>query len=442
MMGLRNAPTKARTDCDAQGQVCVYGSCYDRRPQQPVRGEVIFTEIMYNPDDRDFDDNPDRNQIRESNAEWLEVHNTSNNPVNLDGCELTDFDEGRANPEEPTAIRELIVEPGQYALFVRSDRPEFNGGLNADHRFFFNLTNSGDTVILRCNGIVIDRVTYTDAAGNRAPAQATSISLDANFLDGESNDEDGAWCLGTQQYLADPPHRGTPGVANPVCQRCVDVVCDTPPERRCDGNAAVVYSAMGQCEAMGLNEVCDYNEQRIECAADEECRSGYCAPQGAAVPDVGQVIINEIMYNPDGGLADVDGEWFELLNLAEVPVSLDGCQVSDSGSSDDIRGLFLRPGQLALFARNDNAAENGGLIADAGFSFTLNNGGDTLSVTCGEDVIDVVSMALRMTSEAEQSSIQLDPPPRQRTKTTKAYLVYIRPSLPHEPSALWYTGDT
>jgi len=401
---------EARTDCDALGQVCVYGSCYDRRPQQPVRGEVIFTEIMYNPDDRDFEDNPNRNQIRESNAEWIEVHNTSNNPVNLDGCELTDFDDSRATPEEPTDINELIVEPGEYALFVRSDRPEYNGGLYADHRFFFNLTNGGDTVILRCNGVVIDQVTYTDAAGNRGPARAASISLDANFLDGNFNDEDGAWCLATQQYLVDPPHLGTPGTPNPVCQRCVDVVCDSPPERRCEGDTALVFSAIGQCQIDGLNEVCDYNEQRIECGAGEECRSGFCAPEGAQAPGAGDVIINEIMYNPDGGLADVRGEWFEVLSLANEPVALDGCVVSDTGSGDIVRGVFLRPGEIALFARNQNAAENGGLVADAGFTFTLNNDGDTVSLVCDDVVIDAVEYGRGNNfPDADQSSIQLDP---------------------------------
>ena len=56
--------------------------------------------------------------------------------------------------------------------------------------FFFNLTNAGDTLILTCGGIEVDRVTYVDGEGTRPSARAASISLDARN-DSDLNDEGG-----------------------------------------------------------------------------------------------------------------------------------------------------------------------------------------------------------------------------------------------------------
>ena len=310
----------------------------------------------------------------------------------------------------PTQIEGMIVGANDYGLFVRSDDLSRNGGLRADHRFFFNLTNSSDTVILRCNGIEIDRVTYTDAAGNRGPARARSLSLDANALDGAINDQDAAWCLGEDEYLAEPPHRGTPGAANPVCARCIENNCVNPPARRCDGNTAVSYAEVGVCNVMGIEETCDYAENRDECGEGQACLHGYCAPAGAVAPAAGTVIVNEILFDPNGGLADARAEWIELFNVGETPASLHECRISDAGAEDTLEGVFLAPGGYALLARSADPAENGGLQPDGVFGFSLNNAGDTVTVTCGETVIDTVVYAADMGfPRAAGASIQLDP---------------------------------
>jgi hypothetical protein len=253
-------------------------------------------------------------------------------------------------------------------------------------------------------------MTYTDGAGNRASARAASISLDGIALDAMSNDQDSAWCLGEAQYLNTPPHRGTPGQVNPPCTRCLDVVCEEPPARSCEGNAALSYSSVGQCRAEGINEICDYAEQRTECGDGEVCQDGYCAPEGAAPPAIGDVVFNEILYDPAGGLSDARAEWIEVVSVSDTPISLHGCQLGDANGTSDIAGVFLRTGEFGLFARSDDPIENGGLNPDDLFNFFLNNGGDTLTLTCGNSVIDTVIYGRENNfPQHTQGSIQLDP---------------------------------
>ncbi|MBV71466.1 MAG: hypothetical protein CMH52_08950 [Myxococcales bacterium] len=398
-----------RRDCGETAQVCIYGACYDQRPQGPGRGEIVFSEIMYNPDDPDYEPDLPRAEIRENNAEWIEVYNPTDRALNLDDCQLTDFDENRAQQSDPTVIEGVIVEPGDVALFVRSDIPDFNGGLRADHRFYFNLTNSSDTLILTCGGLVIDQVTYTDGAGNRNAARATSISLDARAFNAMDNDLDQAWCLSSQQYLADPVHRGTPGVVNPICERCVEVTCDQPPARSCDENTRVSYAPIGQCRVDGIDEICDYQETRQECGVGEACQQGFCGPEGARTPFAGEVIVNEIMYDPGAGLADSRAEWFELTSVADTPISLSGCVVRDQGAESAIEGVFLSPGEFALFGRSADVNENGNIVPDALFGFSLNNAGDEISLVCGQTTIDLVIYGRDNSFPAHsQGSIQLD----------------------------------
>ena len=399
-----------RVDCGANAQVCVYGSCYDQPPQAPGRGELVFSEIMYNPDDPQYSPELNRAELTEYNAEWIEVYNPTDSPLNLDNCELIDFAENRAQPANPTILQGVVVAPRDVALFVRSDRPDLNGGLRADHRFFFNLTNAGDTLILTCGGIEVDRVTYVDGEGTRPSARAASISLDARAFDSDLNDEGGAWCVSDEQYLRDPAHRGTPGVVNPPCERCVNVVCDEPPVRRCDGNVSISYGDLGMCVVDGITEQCDYTEIREVCGAGESCQNGYCAPEGARLPNVGEVIINEILYDPANGLSDARAEWFEVLNVADSAISLDGCTIADAGSDAPVNGVFLQPGSRALFARSDDPAENGNLIPDGLFTFSLNNDGDDLTLSCNGLEIDRVSYGARNDfPEHTQGSIQLNP---------------------------------
>ena len=113
-----------------------------------------------------------------------------------------------------------------------------------------------------------------------------------------------------------------------------------------------------------------------------------------AAPQAGDLVIAELQPNPDV-VSDDAGEWFELLSLAELPLDLDGCTLSDQDSdSHTIVGSVVVPaGGVVLFARA--AAGNGGVTPDYvyGNDLSLANGDDELALTCDGIVVDEVVYA-------------------------------------------------
>lgn len=105
----------------------------------------------------------------------------------------------------------------------------------------------------------------------------------------------------------------------------------------------------------------------------------------AAIAAPGDVVISEIMYNPDGQTLGEDDlyEWVELCNLLPEPVQLVGMMLSDGGNQ-----LFLDGYELQPMARVVVAADGGSfssaygtgvpLVSWDGIWTKLGNSGDTL----------------------------------------------------------------
>lgn len=105
----------------------------------------------------------------------------------------------------------------------------------------------------------------------------------------------------------------------------------------------------------------------------------------AATIDPGQLLISELMPDP-AAVSDSRGEWFELYNAGSDPLSLDGLLIHTGGGSGHTvtaPELTLAAGGFALFARNGDSAENGGLTPDYvyGSGVSLLNGGGTLALS-------------------------------------------------------------
>ena len=108
---------------------------------------------------------------------------------------------------------------------------------------------------------------------------------------------------------------------------------------------------------------------------------------GGAGVGFGQVVINEIMYDPNA-VADTHGEWIELHNTdPDNPVSIENWVVSDAGTSSTTSFTItadisiIRGGYVVLARRTTG---NGGFTPDFDYnnSFNLNNsGGDTVTLT-------------------------------------------------------------
>ena len=173
----------------------------------PSPGDIIITEIMYDPH---FD-------LADDKAEWFELYNPGDMAMNLNDCIVSE-DNGAS-----TTVIGLIMAPRSYALFVRSADTSLNGGLTPDFVFDFALSNStsGETLTLTCGGMIIDNVNY-DSGPDFPDEPAHSISLDPSAYNAGANDNGANWCLGqTAYYTGDPSpdedNFGTPGAVNPAC---------------------------------------------------------------------------------------------------------------------------------------------------------------------------------------------------------------------------------
>jgi hypothetical protein len=95
-----------------------------------------------------------------------------------------------------------------------------------------------------------------------------------------------------------------------------------------------------------------------------------------ANPALGPVIFTEFLADP-AGVADADGEWFELTNISDLALDLTGFRVIDTGRNDFAlpAGTTMEPGESLVFGRQADSAVNGGVTVDVavGEDVTLNN---------------------------------------------------------------------
>lgn len=151
------------------------------------------------------------------------------------------------------------------------------------------------------------------------------------------------------------------------------------------------------------------------CVAPQHCEDGACfdPPQ----PGAGQVIVVEMMIDP-APLSDYDAEWFELSNVSDEHLDLEGCRLADLGVNDnDLEissggPLVLAPGALMVMAKTADPALNGGITGVAyafGQDFSLTNTGDAFVLRCADVDIDIVEYAPMTWPYAVGVGMQLDP---------------------------------
>ena len=155
-------------------------------PGPTVADQVIFTEIMANPEP----------PISDELGEWFEVRNETASDLNLRDCVFTDAAMGNF-----TVGVDLIFGPGEYLTFSRGATPGFIPDFNHSNSGL-TLDDVSDTVTLTCSGVAITARTYP----NPVPVG------DSNAL---SNDGS-KWCYDSMNFYA-IPNSGTPGSANLLC---------------------------------------------------------------------------------------------------------------------------------------------------------------------------------------------------------------------------------
>ena len=81
---------------------------------------VIINEVM-----------PDPGAVADDNGEWFELHNTGSSAVDVSGWSIVSN-----NDAAHTISGSLSIPAGGYAVFVRNDRKNSNGGISSITTFF------------------------------------------------------------------------------------------------------------------------------------------------------------------------------------------------------------------------------------------------------------------------------------------------------------------
>ena len=108
-------------------------------------------------------------------------------------------------------------------------------------------------------------------------------------------------------------------------------------------------------------------------------------------PTTGDLVISEVMANP-ASVSDTAGEWFEVFNLSNDSLIIDGLLISDNGSNQHLvdtgNSILINPDEYFVFGRNADSSLNGGYTANYVFSnFTLSNTIDAIILAFGDTEI-------------------------------------------------------
>jgi MYXO-CTERM domain-containing protein len=213
-------------------------------------GDIVFTEFMNEP----F-------QVADQDGEWLEVHNTSMDDINLIGWEFSD------DIDTVVIDVDVIVLAGDYALFAIDDDPQVNGDLpQVDFSWggAFFLTNAGDEASLSMGLVEMDWIAWDPGTWPLTAGQ--SMYLDPGYYDPLLNDDLLPWCLipDDPAYEYGDGDYGTPRAANPVGLCCADD--DTDGYSTCDGDCDDTDDTIFP----GAAEVCDGVDNDCDPATDED----------------------------------------------------------------------------------------------------------------------------------------------------------------------------
>lgn len=267
----------------------------------------------------------DPKAVPDTDGEWIEIY--AANSVDLNDLEIG------VNTTSPDVVRSMDcihLEKGSYGLIARNTDPAVNGGLPyVTFQTKVSLTNSNSTLAIKSGALLIDQVTWTTSTAGKA------TQLNPSMLDATANDDSANLCPAEIAY-GQGGDLGSPGSENPPCG-----------------------ASASQCFDPGTQALRDI-----------------------VFPQVGDLVITEVMPDPSGNgtVSDTSGEWFEVLVKADV--DLNNLQLANEGSGNTTVKATdcLRPGagSYVVFARKADPTVNGGLPQVTGtFSFGLGNFGST-----------------------------------------------------------------
>jgi hypothetical protein len=366
-----------------------------------VKGDVIISEIMVDPSP----------VIGLPELEFIEIYNKSSKYIDLSNWKLGD-------QSGDGTILSGFISPGQYkVLCATSSAPEFPGAYTVSS--FPSYNNSTDDVVLKDNsGIMIDQITYADSWYQDPVKKSGGYTLELI----NPNDP----CSDASNWIAsNNPNGGTPGAQNSVY--------DTTPDTQAPHITSLIALAPNYLEVQfseGMDSVSLVNAvfisnpnltiQSIAVAATftnqatitfnenlvlsqhysfsygmvSDCWLNATTLTGnfalADVPQAGDLIINEILFDPATGGSD----FVEIYNRSSKVINLNGLSLAnlDEDTVFLTQNFFLDPGTYVVFTPDSNYQKNTFAQAVPGRFYaislpSMNNDSSTIQILYNNSIV-------------------------------------------------------
>ncbi|MEM6533384.1 MAG: lamin tail domain-containing protein [Myxococcota bacterium] len=275
--------------------------------------------------------------------EWVEIYNASSDTQELSGLDVVVT--GGGSPRSFSLNVDASLESRGYFVVGGQGSGDFD---YVDYATGLQLANSGAIIELNCADTVIDQVAYGSRGALPGPTGGASLSFDGNQAPSAvGNDDATNWCDAGETY--DSVNIGTPGFANVAC-----------------GGGATV-----SCNDLGT-------------------------PRDTVPPEVGNLVITEVLANPDGADSARTSEWIEVYNASDTAVDLNGLRIVSSTASgsreftvDDTECVSIFPGSYAVIGASSDTAVNGAVRVDAvATDLEMYNSAMSLELFVGNALID------------------------------------------------------
>ena len=298
------------------------------------RGDVLVNEIMY-----DSEGTPD------ADHEWIEMYNTCDETIEMVGWEIRDNYINKSD-----LIPSFNITPKGFAIIAANsifyeDYSDFYGTIIIieDGYIGNGLANNGDRLVLTdSSGNIIDELSY-----------GSDTTINASWMkkvgEGHSMERQPA---GGEFIDNSVP---TPGSGLPAPTPTPVSTPSPVPSPTATSSPAPSASPSP-------------------------------TPTGT-VANRGDILVNEVQYNPLQAGADAAYEWVEIYNTRNEKVELIGWDIRDNGGYDLVPSLNISPNGFVIIAASENFSANfpnylGEIVyvADGVIGNGLGNNGDRLTI--------------------------------------------------------------
>ncbi len=361
--------------------------------------DVIINEIMANPSP----------QVALPLVEFIELYNRSTNTINLNGWKFSD-----ASGSSTSTFGNYNLAPNQYLIICKNtDTALFSSfGNFLGVSSIPSLNDSGDNLKLKDNTLVdIDSVNYLDTWYQNTAKKGGGWTLEL------INPNAPIGCPASNNWIAsNNSNGGTPGIQNSVYSTVADIispniagitVIDSTHIMVCFSEALegsqinvlsnfIISNGIGSpitdtanstltCVNLSLaNPLTSPTTYTITFTNLSDCSGNILSPTTTIFTYYKvkpfDVVINEIMADPDPVVNLPNFEYVELFNRTQYPINLNNWKFTTGTSTKAIPNVFIQPDSFVVIISTTGVANypSGTIVFAELSSLALTNTGQTL----------------------------------------------------------------